>query len=156
YFRTKEEIFLALFRREYELWTRSLQEVCDRNAYLEKEALASEVARTLAARPRLLKLLAMNVYDMEGNSRVEQLTEFKRTYRALIETFERLFEKFLPGTDKAATKRLLYMFFPFMVGVYPFSNATKKQKEAMKNAGMSFDETGAYDLIYAFLIKLFK
>ena len=48
------------------------------------------------------------------------------------------------------------MFFPFMVGVYPFSNATKKQKEAMKNAGMDFDETGAYDLIYAFLIKLFK
>lgn len=156
YFQTKEEIFLALFRREYERWIVDLEAIVDGNDRLTKEELAAKIARSLSDRPQLLKLIAMNIYDMEDNSRLEQLTEFKRTYRKLIETFERLFEKFLAGKTAQETKVLLYMFFPFMFGIYPMTNATAKQNEAMKQAGIDFDPKSAYELIYGFLLKLFN
>lgn len=154
YFKTKEEIFLALFRREYERWIVDLDKIYNENDRLEKEALASKIAKTLSNRPQLLKLIAMNIYDMEANSRVELLTELKITYRKLIDTFEVIFEKFLTGMTKKETKKLLYTFFSFVFGVYPMTNATEKQREAMKNANIDFDRVSAYELTYDFLLKL--
>lgn len=154
YFETKEEIFLALFRREYERWIIDLDAIYNNNDSLAKEELASKIARSLADRPQLLKLIAMNIYDMEANSRIEQLTEFKRTYRRLIKTLEGIFDKFLVGRAEGEKKKLLYMFFSFVFGVYPMTNATEKQREAMKRAEIDFEQVDAYDLTKVFLLKL--
>ncbi len=40
YFQTKEEIFLALLKNEYELWIEELQTVMDENERLDKAAFA--------------------------------------------------------------------------------------------------------------------
>ncbi|MBQ6430589.1 MAG: TetR/AcrR family transcriptional regulator [Oscillospiraceae bacterium] len=154
YFETKEEIFLALFRREYERWIIDLDAIYNNNDSLAKEELASKIARSLADRPQLLKLIAMNIYDMEANSRIEQLTEFKRTYRRLIKTLGGIFDKFLIGRAEGEKKKLLYMFFSFVFGVYPMTNATEKQREAMKRAEIDFEQVDAYDLTKVFLLKL--
>lgn len=156
YFHTKEEIFLALFRREYERWIVDLEAIYNENENLSNEDLASKIARSLYNRPQLMKLIAMNIYDMEANSRIELLTEFKITYRNLINTFEVIFEKYLAGMTKEQTRKLLYMFFSFVFGIYPMTNATEKQREAMANAGIDFDKINAYELTYDFLLKLLK
>ena len=156
YFQTKEEIFLALLGREYERWIIDLEAIYNENDRLKKEELASKIARCLADRPQLLKLIAMNLYEMEANSRLEQLVAFKQTYRRLIETFEKLFAKFLSGMTAAQTQKLLTLFIPFMFGVYPMTNATEKQNEAMKAAGISFVEVSEYELIDEYLLKLLK
>ena len=49
---------------------------------MTKTELAEKVASSLAGREQLLKLLSMNNYDMEANSRQELLTEFKKDYGA--------------------------------------------------------------------------
>ena len=155
YFQTKEEIFLALLAREYERWIADLEVIRDENDSLTREALACGIARSLADRPQLLKQIAMNIYEMEENSRLEQLTVFKQTYRKLIETFEAMFGKFLCGKMKEEIKRMQYMFFSFIFGVYPMTNATEKQREAMEQAGIDFDQISVYELTYGFLLKLF-
>ena len=48
------------------------------------DELAQTMARTLTDRPRLLRLLSMNLYDMEANSRPERLAEFKVAYGASL------------------------------------------------------------------------
>ena len=154
YFQTKEEIFLALFRREYERWIVDLEAICNGNETLGKEELASKTAKSLADRPQLLKLIAMNLYDMEANSRIEELTDFKRTYKKLIDTFEVLFEKFLSDMTKTEIKKRLCLFFSFVFGIYPMTNATEKQREAMQNAGIDFTDISAYELIFEYLLKL--
>ena len=154
YFQTKEEIFLALLCREYERWIVDLKTIYRENERLGKEELASKIAKSLADRPQLLKLIAMNIYEMEANSRIEELTKFKFTYRKLIETLEAIFEKFLPETAKEEIQKRLYMFFSFVFGVYPMTNATEKQRMAMKNAKIDFLEISAYELTCEFLLKL--
>lgn len=44
YFQTKEEIFLALFQREYEAWARDLEAICTGHDVLVAPELAEELA----------------------------------------------------------------------------------------------------------------
>lgn len=65
YFQTKEEIFLALFEREYDRWNEDLQSILDDFENLSKEDIADKIATSLQKRKQLLRLLSMNNYEME-------------------------------------------------------------------------------------------
>ena len=58
---------------------------------------SDELARTLERRERLLKLMAMNHYDMEANSRIENLVAFKKAYGGSLLAVTHCLEKFFPG-----------------------------------------------------------
>ena len=156
YFETKEEIFLALLQKEYELWAEALTAVTEQTETMPRDELARTLARTLTDRPRLLRLLSINLYDMEANSRPERLAEFKVAFGASLKTVEQMLEKYVPGMDQAARQRFLYAFFPFIYGIYPYTTVTEKQKQAMAQAGLPYVYQSAYDLTYSCLIKLLE
>lgn len=156
YFQTKEEIFLALFEREYNRWNKSLTGILENNDSLTKRELAEKIAVSLSEREQLLKLLSMNIYDMEANSRPEILTSFKKSYGASIRNISRLLEKFCPDMNESDIKHFIYMFFPFMFGIYPYTSVTDKQKKAMEEAGIDYVYHSVYELTYSCLYRLFK
>src|SRR5699024_1102345 len=80
YFQTKEEIFLALLQREHEAWIQDLETIIQNYESLSAAKFAKELANTLERRECMLKLMSMNLYDMEGNSRIENLVAFKKVY----------------------------------------------------------------------------
>lgn len=154
YFETKEEIFLALFQREYDRWNEELTTILDENERLTKTELAEKLASSLAGREQLLKLLSMNTYDMEANSRQELLTAFKQSYGSSIHLVSSLLEKFC--TDMSATdiQNFIYTFYPLMFGIYPYTAVTEKQKIAMKDAGIDYMYKNVYELTYSCLVRL--
>ena len=154
YFETKEELFLALLQKEYELWVEAMDAVMADRAAMTLDELAQTIARSLTDRPRLLRLLSMNLYDMEANSRPERLTEFKVAYGASLDAVSRMVEKYVPEMDEAAKHQFLYSFFPFIYGIYPYTSVTEKQKTAMKQAGIPYMYQSAYELTYTCLKKL--
>ena len=154
YFETKEEIFLALLQREYELWVASMDAAMVQKTVMTRGELAGAIARTLTDRPRLLRLLSMNLYDMEANSRSERLYEFKVAFGASLDAVGRMLEKYIPDMDAPARQRFLYAFFPFIYGIYPYTSVTDKQKAAMAQAGIPYAYQSAYDLTYSFLNTL--
>jgi len=154
YFETKEEIFLALLQREYELWVEAMAVVMEQKEAMTRDELAQTLARTLTDRPRLLRLLSMNLYDMEANSRPERLSEFKVAFGASLKAVEQMLAQYAPEMDANARQRFLYAFFPFIYGIYPYTTVTEKQKEAMEQAGIPYVYQSAYDLTYECLKKL--
>ncbi|MBQ8137070.1 MAG: TetR/AcrR family transcriptional regulator [Clostridia bacterium] len=154
YFETKEEIFLALLQKEYELWVASMNAVMETADEMSRDAVAQTLARTLTDRPRLLRLLSMNLYDMEAHSRPERLAEFKLAFGASMKTVEEMLQKYVPDMTEAERKTFLYSFFPFIYGIYPYTAVTEKQKEAMEQAGIPYVYQSAYSLTYACLKKL--
>ena len=154
YFETKEEIFLALFKREYDLWNNQLATILDQNGQLTKAQLADMIAQSLAERQQLLKLLSMNNYDMEANSRQELLTSFKQSYGRSLDQMRMLLEKFCPDMGGKEIRNFLYTFFPFMFGIYPYTAVTEKQKVAMKEAGVNYEYYTIYELTYDCLTRL--
>jgi len=151
YFETKEEIFLALFAQEYELFTEDLDKLCERENSLSPDELAAELAHALDRRPLMLKLLSMNLYDMEANSRMERLVEFKAAYGRSKETLDRCLEKFVPGLGENGRRTFLYAFLPFVYGLYPYTVVTDKQRQAMQEAKISYVYMSTYEMAYTFI-----
>ena len=154
YFETKEEIFLALFKREYDLWNAALVGIIGESGRLSRKQLAERIAASLADRPQLLKLLSMNNYDMEANSRPEMLTEFKRSYGRSISLMQELLEKHCPGMSAEDIRNFIYTFYPFMFGIYPYTSVTDKQKTAMQQAGIDFEYQTVFGLTCGCICRL--
>jgi len=156
YFQTKEEIFLALFQREYEKWIEDLNKIYEKNEKLITEELANKLAHTIEKRPTLLKLLAMNLYDMEDNSKMEALVEFKQAYGNSIKAVKRCLDKFVTNMNEEEKTNFILSFFPFMYGIYPYAVVTAKQKEAMEKADVPFKKLTIYEIAYMGTLKLLK
>ena len=154
YFETKEEIFLALYEREYYVWNDDLEEILNSVKKFTKSSFADKIAKTLEKRVMLLKLMAMNNYDMEENSRLACLTSFKVAYLKTISTFSKLLSKFNPLFTKKEIDDIIYMFYPFIYALYPYSHVTKKQIAAMENAGYKWNNNTIYKLTYNFIVRV--
>ena len=154
YFETKEEIFLALFQREYDRWNEDLTAILNGDEQMTKAELSEKIASSLAGREQLLKLLSMNNFDMEANSRQELLTAFKQSYGRSMHLMCTLLTKFCPGMSTAEIQNFIYTFCPFMFGIYPYTSVTEKQKTAMKEAGINYVYQTVYGLTYSCLIRL--
>ena len=148
YFQTKEEIFLALMQKEYERWVEELDAIARDYTTMSAESFSSMLAHSLEKRSMLLKLLSMNHFDMEDNSRPECLVDFKRAYGASIEAVRRCLVKFFPNMDSKARQDFLYAFLPFLYGIYPYTTVSAKQRQAMSEAGLDFVYMSVYDLAY--------
>ena len=154
YFETKEEIFLGLFQREYDRWNEDLTAILNRNDQLTKKELADRIADSLTGREQLLKLLSMNNYDMEANSRQELLNTFKQSYGRSMHLMYMLLEKFCPDMSVTDIQNFIYTFYPFMFGIYPYTAVTEKQRTAMKESGINYVYQSVYELTYSCLIRL--
>ena len=154
YFQTKEEIFLALFEREYRDWTAELDDIAA-DTVSDKQGLADKLARSLEKRALMLKLLAVNLYDMEENSRPERLVAFKRAYGASVDSLLAILEKAFPEMNGQERQSLLLTILQFLHGVYPYAFATEKQKKAMAEAGVSYEQHTIYELVSAGLLRMF-
>lgn len=154
YFQTKEEIFLALLKREYELWIEQLKKIQYENNILTKNDFASKLAHSLEERKNLLKLLSMNHYDMEENSRIENLIEFKVAYGNSIKEVKNCLIKFFNNMSSEDIEEFIYSFFPFMFGIYPYTVVTDKQRQAMKLADVDYVYMTIYKIIFSEVKRL--
>lgn len=148
YFQTKEEIFLALLKREYDAWIQELCEAMEADETMTDDEIADVLARTLDNHRQLLKIMSMNHYDLEENSRMELLVEFKVSYGNAMKAVMAMLAKFRKDMDIEKRQEFIYSFFPFMFGIYPYTVVTEKQREAMELAGVDYTYSSLYDLTF--------
>ncbi|OUP48788.1 TetR family transcriptional regulator [Lachnoclostridium sp. An181] len=156
YFQTKEEIFLALLKEEHEAWSEDMEELTLQNVSLTVEEFADRMARILEKRKCMLKLMSMNIYDMEVNSRLENLVDFKKAYANALQVVSCCLEKFFPNMNEDNIQEFVYAFFPFLFGVYPYTSHTDKQLEAMKLANINYPGYSIYEITRSFIAKMMK
>lgn len=154
YFNSKEEIFLALMQREYECWSAEVDGLVQDHEQMTRDEIAQALSHLLEKHERLLKLLSMNHFDLEENSRYENLVEFKKAYGESIRAVARCLDKFCPEMSEQEKEEVLYVYFPFMFGIYPYAVVTEKQGKAMEDAGVGFVSHSIYELSYICLKKL--
>ena len=139
YFHTKEEIFLALFQQEFELWSVELRRAVDGVKSVKSSGarrLAEIVAVTLSRRRTLFKLLSTNVFDIEGGSRHERVVDFKRVFKSAYDALDLALRKFFPESTARAREEFHTIFWPFLSGVYLYANLTESQRESMATVGL--------------------
>ena len=154
YFQTKEEIFLALLQREYELWIHRLKQIQAEHERMTGAEFADALAHSLEERENLLKIMSMNHYDMEENSRIERLVEFKAVYGQSLAEVRNCLDQFFPEMTVQDKQDFIFSFFPFMFGIYPYTVVTEKQREAMTQAKVNYVYMSIYEITYAEVKKL--
>ena len=156
YFQTKEEIFLALLQREHEAWISNLEEITREHETMTIGDFSDAIAGSLEKRGCMLKLMSMNLYDMEGYCRMDNLVAFKVVYAQALRSVSGCLEKFFPQMTPGDIQEFLYVFFPFLFGVYPYTTATDKQKEAMKIAHVNYAHYSVYEIVKSFVSKMLQ
>ena len=155
YFQTKGEIFLALLTREYNRWIDELSSILAHEK-MSREEFAEALARSLENRSQLIKIMSMNHYDMEENSRPENLVEMKIAYGRAMSAVRDCIKKFFPEMTTKQVDDFIYNFFPFMFGIYPYTFVTEKQRAAMEKAGVNYVFLTIYEITYNCVIGLLK
>ena len=154
YFQTKEEILLGLLIREFSVWTDELSAVLQQMKKCIRGQLAELLADTLADKDIMLRILNMNLYEIEQNSRIERLAEFKKLYMRSIELLSDILRRYRTDISDEDCTDFCNCFNAFLIGVYPFSHHTEKQKEAMKLVGMQIVEPNIHEMVYKCLVRL--
>ena len=155
YFQTKEEIFLALLTREYNRWIDELSSILAREK-MSREEFADALAHSLENRAQLLKIMSMNHYDMEENSRPENLVKMKIAYGRAMSAVRDCLNKFFGDMTDKQVDDFIYNFFPFMFGIYPYTFVTEKQRAAMEEASVNYVFLTIYEITYNCVIGLLK
>ena len=88
YFETKEEIFLALVEREYLKWNKDLLKIYDNNNKISIDEFIEMIVSSLSKRKILLKLISMNMCEMEENSSYESVKNYKIAYTTSVNLFK--------------------------------------------------------------------
>ena len=156
YCHTKEEIFLALLQREYEAWIVDLTAMQKCHQKMTVDQFAEELAHSLERRSRLLKLMSMNHYDMEANSRMENLVAFKTAYGNSMRAITCCLEKFFPQMTVSDIQGFIFAFFPFMFGIYPYTVVTEKQREAIEKSHTNYVFLSICEITKSMVVKLLQ
>lgn len=135
YYETKEEIFLALLTEEYDRWTSDIKKLADSRFQMTGDELAHELAGILKDREVLLKILAVNLYEIEENSRLDNLPEYKAAFKKTVEVFEEVLRNFLSELSKEKIEEIRYAFYPFMYGIYPYVHPTVTVSRCRRTLG---------------------
>jgi AcrR family transcriptional regulator len=146
YFETKEEIFLALVEREYLIWNKDLKKFYEKDNKVTLDEFINNIVSSLSKRRVLLKLISMNMYEMEENSSYESVKSYKTAYTESVNLFKNCLIKLLNFNEEEATNKV-FTFFPFMIGIYPYSAVTKKQKKALTELDFKYNYYNIEDLI---------
>lgn len=154
YFQTKEEIFLALIEREFTRWNDALEAALAQALVFSRETLAELLADTLSERMLMLKILSMNMFDIEAHSRLACLIDFKRAFARSFALVDALLQKGEPALNDSARQAFIYAFFPFMYGIYPYTQTTEKQRVAVQTIGFDFTYYTPREMILQTVRKL--
>lgn len=154
YFRTKEEIFLALLEREYAEWVADLNALAALD--MPREEFPSAFSALLEKRKCMLKLMSMNLYDIESGSSLQSLVSFKRVYNSSMLGVRDCLKKHRPDMPDNRIEKFIYEFYPFLFGVYPYTNATQKQQEAMAKAGVEYRSLTIAEITLSLVDDLLK
>lgn len=146
YFETKEEIFLALVAREYLKWNEELLTIVEKENKTSIDEFIEMIVSSLSKRKILLKLISMNMFEMEENSSYESVKNYKIVYIESVNLFKKCLIKLLNYDELKATE-IAFTFFPFMIGIYPYSAVTDKQKQALNELNFKYNYYNIEQLI---------
>lgn len=144
YYNTKEEIFLALLKREYEQWTQELYAAANGEKSFTRNEFAEFLAHSLEGRETMLSLLSLNLKDMEDNSHMEKLIDFKKAYGETMKAVMKCLDKL--NMSEQEKNDFIYSFFPFMYGIYPYAVVNEKQSKAMAEANINYRYMSIYEI----------
>lgn len=133
YFRTKEELFLALLEQDMEEWLTTMEAAFAKTLPPDPRALAKFIAAGLVERPLMTQLFSRLPAVLEGNLPDEVARAFRlRTVRR-TDAFGACLEKALGPVVQGQGARLSQWVFAVIVGVHQIANPRLRMQRVLES-----------------------
>ena len=129
YFQNKEEILLEVLKKHIELLK---EEFNDEELIKNKENFSNNFIKIFENHIIILKIMGVNLAEIERQVRVEKLIEFKKTFKEFHDKFIDVLKEIYPNNSIKDYENVYILLLTLMHGYYPLTNPTIKQIEAMK------------------------
>lgn len=153
YYKTKEDILLDLLVEDIRKWSNGVVSILNEHDSLSKESYCRKITDSFLINSRMLYLMSIHYSFVEKNCTLEKLTEFKRNMNELVSPLTRSIDKYFPNAQDDKKRLFFFSLVSFISGLYPSTNLTEKQKQAIKDSGYKhhnyeFEET-CYEGLFA-------
>lgn len=123
YFKTKEELFLAVLHVQFEQWFEVIDgRLTAASTALTVEQIAELLADSLASRPALTRLFALIHLVLEHNSNYDEIVAFKRMLQTHVMATGSLIEQKLPFLSAGEGSRFLLQVYAILLGIQQLAN----------------------------------
>lgn len=129
YFQNKEEILLEVLKKHIELLK---EEFNDEELIKNKEDFSNNFIKIFENHVIILKIMGVNLAEIERQVRVEKLIEFKKTFKEFHDKFIDTLKEIYPNNSYKDYENVYILLLTLMHGYYPLTNPTIKQIEAME------------------------
>ncbi len=129
YFQNKEEILLEVLKKHIELLK---EEFNDEELIKNKEGFSNNFIKIFENHLIILKIMGVNLAEIERQVRVEKLIEFKKTFKEFHDKFIDILKDIYPNNSNKDYENVYILLLTLMHGYYPLTNPTIKQIEAME------------------------
>lgn len=154
YYKTKEEILLDLLLEDIKTWSWDVNSILESHETLSKEDYCHELTNTFVNNTRMLQLMSVLYSILEKNCSLEKLTAFKSELMSLRRPLIASINKYFPDADDDSKQTFLNNSSCFVSGLYPTTNISQKQKDAIKNSGIEYHPGDFGDMCYKGLLAL--
>jgi AcrR family transcriptional regulator len=138
YFRTKEELFLALLQREFDAWFEEVDGRLERGrAPWTAETVAALLADSAEGRETLVRLLAIQGTILEQNVEREPALAYKTHVLARTADTGRRLEARLPYLGEGGGARLLLRLHALVVGLWQLAEPAPVVRAVMEAPEMA-------------------
>ena len=156
YFKNIDEIFLYAYQMEYTRWAEELEKILAQPGALTPVGLARAVAESLGRRTNMLRFSLENFHEREAGCRREFVFDHKAAFGRCIELMRQCFGRARPDWSEGDVVRALYIFFPFLHGMYRYVDLTPIQKEAVEATHLVLQGGTVYSLAYEALAQILQ
>jgi len=134
YFQTREEVFLAIYRADIDLWFRRIRETFSRK--LDLEEFVSAWTELLLEQHRMLELSPHLAVTLEKNTSREVYRETKLFLSLRMEEAVPVLLQVLPEFSSDSLRRFLRIHQILVAGAWPMSRYTPWQEEIIRDLGI--------------------
>ena len=138
YFNSKEEIFLKIIELDIYKWVDKLMLIFKGQPAKDIDSFAKKWAASIYSQKRLLGLMSKQFTDLEKNSSVEKLIDFKKSYFPLMQNILDILCEQLPMLDKNQTDTFMKTNLIYAIGLFSVCDMSDNQKKVLEIMEIDF------------------
>jgi len=158
YFKTKEELFLALTEQTLEKWLSEIRDELERGLQQGENLSIEEIVRILDSslqnNPVAIRLLSILDSTLERNVDYDTAFRFKAFFRERILQAGSQFEKSLPFLNAGEGLMVFVFLYVSIIGAYHAANPAPVVQEVLKQPGMDLFQLNFRETLSAMTVVL--
>ncbi|MCS7467438.1 TetR family transcriptional regulator [Stieleria sp. ICT_E10.1] len=132
YFKTKEEVFLTLYREELGRWLESVTTGLGRLRKPTPKRVAEVLTSALQRHERFCRLKVLFASVLERNLSPDFLIEYKRSLVGPVEAFAATIKSVTPHFSSADAKAFAFQHHALVAGLWPIANPSPQVESVLQ------------------------